>query len=338
MMNEQQIYAHRIAERDLEYRQRCMELDLAGSGIPPVGLEPKAQSYGAQEFVDALVGVDVSAVLETVALVHRQGYAVVPLLSAAEVNRTRDAMAPLFEDSRRMFGSVDSVLGSNQTIHVQNVLAKTDALDAIASNATLRAIVAGILGYDFIFNAGAVAMSPDPGCSSQGLHRDDGFFALLPRPHMPLVVTAAIALDDFDQENGGTQLVPGSCLWDASRHPQPEDIEYCDMKAGRMLVWDGALFHGGGANQTQDRPRRTLTFNYVRGWLRTQFNQYLSIPRRRVMSMPTVLQKDLGYRRSALGLGSCDLQDPLNYLQRLDQAGGDGAQHQLGRESAPLDD
>ena len=48
--------------------------------------------------------------------------------------------------------------------------------------------------------------------------------------------------------------------------------------------------------------------------------------------MPPELQADLGYHRSALGLGGCDLQDPLNYLHKMTDAGGDGSQDQLGRE------
>ena len=104
------------------------------------------------------------------------------------------------------------------------------------------------------------------------------------------------------------------------------------MPAGSMLIWDGALYHGGGGNRTQDT-RRTLTFNYTRGWLRTQFNQYLSIPRERVLAMPPELQSDLGYHRSALGLGGTDTQDPLKYLARLQDAGGDGQQPRLGREA-----
>jgi hypothetical protein len=48
--------------------------------------------------------------------------------------------------------------------------------------------------------------------------------------------------------------------------------------------------------------------------------------------MPAELQADLGYHRSAVGLGGCDMQDPLQYLQRLIDAGGDGQQLQLGRE------
>ena len=38
------------------------------------------------------------------------------------------------------------------------------------------------------------------------------------------------------------------------------------------------------------------------------------------------------FGRSALGLGGCDVQDPLRYLQRLEDFGGDGQQPQLGRE------
>ena len=48
--------------------------------------------------------------------------------------------------------------------------------------------------------------------------------------------------------------------------------------------------------------------------------------------MPEVLQADLGYHRSALGLGGCDYQDPMIYLNRLNQQGGDGYQRNLGRE------
>jgi ectoine hydroxylase-related dioxygenase (phytanoyl-CoA dioxygenase family) len=331
-MQDDQTYNHRMSERHQEYRQRRLELQLAAEGIEPVGIDPKSPSYGGQAFVESLQGVDIDAVLDTVATVHRQGYAVVPFLPEETLTEVREAMAPLFSSSQRLFGNVDTTLEHNQTVHVQNVLAKTNSVDRVASNAMLRAIIAGILGHDFILNAGAVAMAPDPGCSPQGLHRDDGFFALIPRPHLPLVVTVAIALDDFTRENGGTQIVPDSCCWPAERRPQPDELECCEMPAGSMLIWDGALFHGGGGNSTADQPRRTLTLNYTRGWLRTQFNQYLSIPRQRILAMPPELQADLGYHRSAMGLGGCDMRDPLQYLQRLVDAGGDGLQFQLGRE------
>ena len=190
----------------------------------------------------------------------------------------------------------------------------------------------GALSQDFILNAGVVAMAPDPGCDRQQLHQDAGFFRLVPRPHMPLLLTVAVALDDFERANGSTQIVPGSQLWPAKRRSTDEEVVYAEMPAGAMLLWDGALFHGGGGNASGST-RRTLTLNYTRGWLRTQFNQYLSIPRGTVLQLPTELQTDLGYHRSMTGLGSCEGEDPLRYLGKLMDAGGDGAQTEIGLES-----
>jgi ectoine hydroxylase-related dioxygenase (phytanoyl-CoA dioxygenase family) len=103
------------------------------------------------------------------------------------------------------------------------------------------------------------------------------------------------------------------------------------MDAGSVLLWDGAIFHGGGANRTP-QPRRTVLLNYTRGWLRTQFNQFLSLPRALVLALPPELQKDLGYQRSLRALGDCDGREPLAYLRAL-QAAGEGAQARLGPES-----
>ena len=325
----------RLKERDAEYQHRLLELELAADGLAPVGADPRAQSHGAREFVSQMQGVDIDTIVPTLRAVHSEGYAIVEnFLSADEVDELRTGLSDFFDATERLFDSPDNqvnVFEGKQTVHVQNLFAKTDVADSTATKQNLRAIMAGILGRDFIFNAGAVAMAPTPGCAPQGLHRDDGFYALIPRPHIPLVVTAAIALDDFTQKNGGTQLVPGSHLWSTERDPEPDEVIYAEMAAGSMLLWDGALYHGGGANQTTTQ-RRTLTFNYTRGWLRTQFNQYLSIPRDRILQMPTELQTDLGYHRSALGLGGADMLDPLKYLKQMQDEGGDGAQPRLGRE------
>jgi Protein involved in biosynthesis of mitomycin antibiotics/polyketide fumonisin len=311
----------RLADRDREYQRRIASLDKAASGI-------SSESGG----VDMRFAQLLALVKAVVAQMHTQGYVIIPnLLDLTQVERVRDAMAPLFATTRRMFEKLDPQK-PRHTFHIQNVLAKSRAADEVAINPLLRAIVGGILGQDFILHAGAVAMSPDPGCSSQELHRDDGSYALLPRPRLPLVVTAAIALDDFTKENGGTQIVPGSCCWPASRRPEPEEVIQCEMSAGSVLLWDGAVFHGGGGNITKDQTRRTLTLNYTRGWLRTQYNQFLSIPRELVMSMPPELQADLGYHVSARGLGTCDNQDPLAYLRKMFLNGGDGAQPMLGEE------
>ena len=47
-----------------------------------------------------------------------------------------------------------------------------------------------------------------------------------------------------------------------------------------MLVWDGSLWHGGGANTTDAR-RIGIAMNYCAGCIRQQENQQLGIPTRR---------------------------------------------------------
>ena len=274
-------HQHRLHERDLEFQHRRTELKLAADGIKPIGLRPEAPVHGAEAFVASLQDVDLERVLSVVEEVHLNGYAIVTdFLTPDTVEQVRTGMAPLFTSTANMFKQFDhGRYDGHQTIHVQNVLAKTDAADQVAANPLLRALVAGVLGHDFIFNSAAVAMSPDPGCSPQGLHRDDGFYALIPRPHMPLVLTVAVALDDFSADNGGTQVIPGSSSWPDARQPENDEIELCEMPAGAMLMWDGAIYHGGGGNRT-DQSRRTLTLNYTRGWLRTQFNQIFIGPAR----------------------------------------------------------
>ncbi len=327
------ILASRIREREEEYQHRLLELELASEGIIPVGIAPEAKAHGGKEFTALMKEVEVDEILPVAEKVHKDGYAIIQdFLTKDELEVVRKKMAPFFERTATLFKASDNDRHEGkQTTHIHNILTKSDCADPIASLPRLRAVISSLLGHDFILNAGAVAMAPDPGCAPQGLHRDDGFYALIPRPHMPLVITVAIALDDFTKENGATGLIPGSCLWDEERKPLEEEIIQAEMAAGSILIWDGATYHRGGANRSMTT-RRTLTLNYTRGWLRTQFNQYLSIPRDRILEMPPALQADLGYHRSALGLGGCDYQDPLGFVTRLQETGGDGKQDLLGPE------
>ena len=333
------VYQLRMADRNDEFADRIKVLEEASNGYDRGDSSENQRGPGFREFVKLMQKVDLNELKRLVTEVHDRGYVIVEnVLTVDQIERLRVGMLELFEGTARLFGN--NRLGEptnrsryqgKQTIHIQNVLAKTDVADEVAAMPFFRALLSGILGHDFILNAGAVAMSPDPGCTPQGLHQDDGFFVLMPRPRMPLVVTAAFALDDFTKANGGTQIVPGSCLWPADRQPSQEEIIFAEMPAGSMLLWEGGIFHGGGGNTTQNS-RRTLTLNYTRGWLRTQFNQYLSVPRERVLAMCPELQSDMGYHRSATGLGGCDTKDPLKYLASLQNAGSDGMQHLLGPE------
>lgn len=293
----------------------------------------------ARALADASVAADPAAgpmlacAAEAAQAVHRTGYCVVPGLFAPDrVERLRNGLAPLVARSQAEFARLSSDAPAT-AVHIHNVIAKSRAADEAALDPLLRMIVAALLGIDFVFHAGAIVTAHGPGCAAQQPHRDDASFYALPRPRMPLVVTAAIALDDFTAESGATRLVPESCWWERSREAREQDFVAVAMPAGSALFWDGAVFHGAGANATADRTRRTLFLNYTRGWLRTQRNQFLAVPRAEVLALPAELQKDLGYTVSLRALGECDGLAPIDYLRAIAR-GGDGVQAQLGPERA----
>ena len=199
-----------------------------------------------------------------------------------------------------------------QTVHIPNLYAKTRAIDEVSIDPVLLSIVEGVLGKSFQMSV-AVAMCPGPGCDRQGLHQDDSHYPI-PRPHPPLVANTLIALDDFTVENGATMLVPSSHKWERSLNPDEPTIQV-EMKAGSLLVWDGALWHAGGANKTSNEIRRSVNLNFNVSWLRQQENLYLGVPRSVISEMPDLLQRLLGYNRVNHLCGGVDYQDPLSYFR-----------------------
>ena len=250
--------------------------------------------------------------------VERQGFAIIhDFLSEQQLDVICDRMTPIFEmtgtrnakDSR---GSHRKGYYGVQAVHVHNLFAKTRAVDDVAIDPLLLLIIEGVLGPLFQMSV-ATAMCPDPGVDPQGLHQDDGHYPL-PRPRPPFIANTLIALDDFSESNGATRLVPGSHRW---THPvnHEEDFVVAEMPAGSLLVFDGALWHAGGGNSTNDKRRRSINFNFNLSWLRQQENQYVGIPRDVWLSLPEKLQRLLGFQKVNFLYGSVDYTDPLVYFK-----------------------
>src|SRR4051812_3849856 len=87
------------------------------------------------------------------------------------------------------------------------------------------------------------------------------------------------------------------------------------MPKGSVLVWDGALWHGGGANRTDER-RYGIAMNYCAGFIRQQENQQLGIPAEVARRFPTRLQQLLGYDVYSGLIGHIDKQRPLDLLMQ----------------------
>lgn len=110
------------------------------------------------------------------------------------------------------------------------------------------------------------------------------------------------AVTDFTKENGATQVVPGSHLWDEQRQAKPEEIAYAEMSAGSVLIYTGTTIHGGGANTTSI-DRIGVLLHYTLNWLRQEENQYLSCPTELAKDLPKKLRDLMGYTLGGPVLG-----------------------------------
>jgi ectoine hydroxylase-related dioxygenase (phytanoyl-CoA dioxygenase family) len=90
--------------------------------------------------------------------------------------------------------------------------------------------------------------------------------------------------------------VPGSHCAERSPPPFGEPVETvaAEMPAGSVMVFDGSIWHGGGANRT-DEFRLGIAMNYCAGWLRQQENQQLGIPADIAREFSPRLHKLVGY-------------------------------------------
>ncbi|MEO0882921.1 MAG: phytanoyl-CoA dioxygenase family protein [Pseudomonadota bacterium] len=141
-----------------------------------------------------------------------------------------------------------------------------------------------------------------PGQPVQPLHRDRlAWGGYLPKELEPQFNTIW-AVTEFTKENGATQVVPGSNLWEPDRQAEDSEIRYAEMPAGSVLVYSGSVIHGGGAN-TSNMDRMGLNITYALGWLRQEENQYLSCPPEIAKTLDPELQALLGYAMGSYALG-----------------------------------
>jgi ectoine hydroxylase-related dioxygenase (phytanoyl-CoA dioxygenase family) len=141
-----------------------------------------------------------------------------------------------------------------------------------------------------------------PGQPRQPLHRDRlAWGGFLPASIEPQLNTIW-AMTDFTEENGATQVVPGSPAWLDGRRAQPDEIGYAEMSAGSVLVYSGSVIHGGGENRS-DGDRSGINLTYCLGWLRQEENQYLSCPPAIARTLDPKLQALLGYAMGSYALG-----------------------------------
>ncbi len=246
---------------------------------------------------------------DALAVFDRDGYVVLKgLLDPDRLRRvvaaTRACLGPTGRNSFEGF----------RTQRAYALLAKSRDLDILAAHPQILGFLKARLHSEPLLSA-FLAINIRPGEDQQIPHYDDGFYNA-PRPGPVQGLSVIWALDPFSIENGATRVWPGSHLWPNGREPGDADASIqAVMEAGDAIVFNGALWHAGGANTTTDQFRLAVTAQYCAPWLRTQENMSLSVPPKTVATLADPLPSLLGYQIHPPFMGHVNGMHPRRLLE-----------------------
>ncbi len=196
------------------------------------------------------------------------------------------------------------------TKRIYALFAKTRGFDELATHPLLLGVLDRVLGHHQL--SGPVGIDIGPGETPQGLHRDDVVYPI-PWPHQQVVLNTMWALDDFTEDNGATVIVPGSHRTSPEDKPDDSEAITATMPAGSVMFYVGTVWHGGGANRTEQR-RLGVILEYAAAWLRAQENHVTAVPVDVVRTLSPELQELLGYNIHPPFLGYVDGRHPRRTL------------------------
>jgi ectoine hydroxylase-related dioxygenase (phytanoyl-CoA dioxygenase family) len=247
-------------------------------------------------------------------VLHRDAALVIDdLASEEQIDAITAEMAPFIEATPP--GS-DDFSGRN-TRRTGALIARSPSSHPLIQHPTILGVTGKLLHRAQSFQlhlTQVISIGPDsPG---QSIHRDQWAFDFFEFPDDYDVQCNTIwALTDFTEANGATRLMPGSQhLPNVHTHTVDETVP-AEMTKGSCLLYTGKVYHGGGAN-TSDETRMGLNITYDVGWLRQEENQYLSVPREIAETLPDDLLRLMGYRIGAYALGYIDdVRDPIEAIR-----------------------
>lgn len=250
---------------------------------------------------------DIKAVLATdgVVVVDRLVAPEVMDKVRAELSSYMDATAP----------GADEFTG-RRTKRTGGLIARSATFREVVQHALVLGAVQATLAHASSFHLHLTqVIAIGPGEPRQLVHRDQWAFDFFPFPKDYEVQCNTIwAMTDFTEQNGATRVIPGSNHYEDKLQLDEAESAAAEMSKGSVLFYTGSLYHGAGANQSQ-QTRIGLNVTYAVSWLRQEENQYLSVPFDLARTLPIPLLKLMGYARGAYALGYVDdTRDPLTVL------------------------
>lgn len=231
------------------------------------------------------------AASDLVEAIRRDGYVVVPdLLTPNEVGEIKASLAPWLRGERMGRNDFEGF----RTERVYALLAKAPPVARIIEHPDVLAVVDELLMPHYRL-AACLAIQVHPGETAQGWHADDSY-VWIPRPREMMGVSTIWAFDDFTEDNGATEVIPGSHRWGPDEGAAPDDRRAVKvtMRAGSAVLFAGTLLHRGGAHRGQ-ATRLGITPQYCEPWARQIENMVLAVPPEIAGSYSERVQELLGY-------------------------------------------
>lgn len=256
-----------------------------------------------------------------------QGFVVFEnVLSQDQLSRVHEGLEPYFGDDLRGRNDFEG-LKSNR---VYALAAKAEIFAELIIHPLVLAFAEAELGTSCLLSA-MLAIKLHPGETVQPWHFDDS--CGIARPRRTTGVSAFWAITDTTEENGATEVIPGSHFW-GTESPQEtlmdsfsdrtirdvdDDPAFRDdavklvMPAGSLAIAKGTLWHRGGANRS-DKARTIITPQYCAGFMRQLENMVLAVPPDVATTLPERVRELLGYSIHPPFMGYADGVHPMKTL------------------------
>ena len=246
---------------------------------------------------------------KTIADFERDGYVILEgLLSPSEIAAIKAALAP-FEENRPMGRNP---FEGELSQRVYSLAGKGEVFMRLAEHPAVVSLLDRLLLPNWLLS-NLQSIRLHPGETAQPFHTDDAFYNV-PRPRPRLAVSTIWAIEDFTEDNGATEVIPGSHLW-GPEHPdqRPEAPVKSVMPAGSVVVFDGRTWHRGGDNRSAGT-RLAVSPQYCEPWLRTQESMLLIAPPSVAAAYSPRARSMLGYSIHPPFLGQVDGMHPLRLV------------------------
>jgi ectoine hydroxylase-related dioxygenase (phytanoyl-CoA dioxygenase family) len=219
---------------------------------------------------------------------------------------------------------------------VYAMLAKSPVFADLVTHPLALAFAEADLGRSCLLSA-CLAINLQPGETVQPWHHDDNHLRV-DRPRGSWGVSIFWAIDPMTEDNGATELLPGSHIWpenfieggntardftntemrDVNDDPAArDDAIKAIMPAGSLMVTKGTLWHRGGANRS-DAARLIVTPQYCPGWARQLENMAMTLTHEQAAALPQRARELVGYSIHPPFMGYVDGMHPKRVLAKAD--------------------